>query len=76
MNPNEVKLIDFDAETLSEISSICAGRIAWLMDMQEQNPNAENRKNMQERIDRARTFQTQTLYAFSVVQDREKANAN
>jgi len=73
---NETKLIDFDKETLSEMSYVIAGRIAFLQELIEEKWSPANRLEIQIRIDRAMEFRTQLLHAFSVVKERERVVSN
>lgn len=70
---NEVKLVDFDKETLSLVSDSIAIEIEAIKEsLRIKNEGWKFRENYQDQIDKLQTFQTQILYAFSLVKEREK----
>lgn len=72
MNPNEVRLIDFDMPTLSEVSATVKSRILTLDHyIRTAHPNARLDEARKE-IERLQTFHTQILYAFSLVKENER----
>jgi len=74
MNPNEVRLIDFDMDTLADVNVILNVQISRLSDHTHHSCSEQRFNEIQRNIDRLRTFQTQLLYAFSLVKEREKVS--
>jgi hypothetical protein len=62
---NDVRLVDFDLQTLSDVVDIVSSRLA----------HCEAAKQMDER-DRLLSFKIQVIYAFSLVKEREKLMSN
>lgn len=64
---NDVKLSDFDSQTLSWVAHSLQKDIRGLQ---------LDRPLFDAEVDKLMQFHVQVLYAFSVVQDRERVNAN
>jgi len=65
---NNVKLTDFDMETLSQVSYVLKYRIALMISYGDPTQKKE--------LDNLLEFNTQVLYAFSIVKEREKTLSN
>lgn len=70
-NVKPVQLIDFDLETLSEMSYLAAGRIAFLQELLEGKWSSVNQIEIHAKIHRAMIFRTQLLHAFSRVKSEQ-----
>lgn len=77
MNPNEVRLIDFDMDTLSMVNDSVIYKSAQIKEQIDSHGESwKYRKQYQEDLQKLLTFRTQVLYAFSLVKSNESVTHN